>query len=46
MHTYIYGENEIQIQCTTSIFQKGASGVKREKPPVPIAERPPWNDRL
>lgn len=32
-------------QFTTLIFQKGASGVKREKPPVPIAERPPWDDR-
>lgn len=40
------GVSRKSVQKPGSSVKKGASGVKREKPPVPIAERPPWNDRL
>lgn len=40
------GVSRKSVQKPGSSVKKGASGIKREKPPVPIAERPPWDDRL
>ncbi|XP_062590581.1 uncharacterized protein LOC134252162 [Saccostrea cucullata] len=39
------GVSRTSVQKSASSTKKGASGLRREKAPIPIAERPEWNDR-